>query len=79
MEAHAVPQAVAASVKRKRQVNFSEKLIEDVVTDVRHIGASAAAHKANKGLQAAEHIKEETVRKWLWRWRKEGNFWTKQT
>lgn len=78
MEDHVVPVDAARAVKRKRRSDYCPDQISRVVTDARHLGPKAAADKANVSLPVAEHIPEETVRKWLFRWKREGAFWEQE-
>ena len=75
MESHAVPVDVLCALKRKRRADYSAEQISTAVTEARHSGAHAAAAKLNRGLSSADSIPEDTIRKWLSRWKKEGAFW----
>lgn len=77
MEDHVVLREAAAVSTRKRK-NHSPELIGRAVTEARHHGAQAASLAVNKNLSMAERVGEDTIRSWLGRWRKEGDFWTKQ-
>lgn len=74
MEAYAVPGEVVQSVKRKR-LTYESATYEKAVTLARHHGSLVASAKLNAGKPEAEHISESTVRTWLSRWKKEGQFW----
>lgn len=78
MEDHVVPLEAASAMKRKRRSDYTSEQISKAVTDARYHGAKVAAEKSNAGKPVAEHIPEETVRKWLSRWKKEGSFWEEQ-
>ena len=71
MEAFAV---ASQSVKRSRQ-SFSDDRIGAAVALALQIGTMAATKKLNSGMPPADQMQEATVRKWLSRWKKEGNFW----
>ena len=74
METHAVSAAALESSAKKRKQCPSE-LIEQAVMEARHIGGQAATMKVNRNLARNEEVNEDTVRKWLSRWKKEGPFW----
>ena len=74
MEAFAVASPAAQSVKRTRQ-SFSDDQIGKAVALARQIGSMAASKKLNSGVPPADQMQEATIRKWLSRWKTEGNFW----
>lgn len=78
MEGFVVSAAAASAVKRKRVTHPKER-IGEAVNHARHVGAAAAAHAMNKKLALEEHVSEDTVRSWLFRFKKEGKFWEKDT
>ena len=65
--------ALASSAKKRK--NYPTELIGQTVAEARHIGAQAAAVKVNRNLSRDEQVNEDTVRKWLSRWKTYGNFW----
>jgi len=71
-----VVSAAAANVKRKRTTHPPDR-IQRAVTLARQVGAFAATSEIRKFLPDDDSITEETVRTWLFRWRKEGEFWDK--
>lgn len=76
MEDHAiVPVDVKSAAKRKRQSHYDPDLVNRAVTEARHIGAQAAARSINKARPQDQQVPEDTVRKWLSRFKHEGPFW----
>ena len=75
MEAFAVPANVVLDLKDsgKRKQRPPEH-VEQLVTKARHVGPHAAALEYNLTAPKDLLISSETVRTWLYRWRKEGNF-----
>ena len=76
MEAFAVLANVVLDLKEsgKRRQHPPEH-VEQLVTKACHVGPHAAAMEYNLTAPKELLIYSETVRTWLCRWRKEGNFW----
>ena len=79
MEAFAVPANLVLDLKDsgKRKQRPPEH-VEQLVTKARHVGPHAAAMEYNLTAPKDLLISSETVRTWLYHWRKEGNFWEVQ-
>jgi len=78
MENFLVGKEAVAAAKRKRITHPPER-IEKTVCLARHVGATAAALQLNRTLSAEEQVQVATIDTWLSRFRKEGNFWEKNT
>ena len=74
MEAFTVSSAAVAVSKRKRRTAYPD-VVAKAVALARQVGALHATNTINKTLPQEEHLLEDSVRKWLCRWKKEGEFW----
>ena len=79
MEGFAVAASAVAVAKRKRAAPHPPDRIERAVNLARQTGPLAAVSTMNKELGVDEKLSEEVVRQWLFKWRKQGEFWKKST
>ena len=76
MEAFAVQANVVLDLKDSGKCKQRPpEHVEHLVTKKRHVGPHAAAMEYNLTAPKDLLISSQTFRTWLYRWRKEGNFW----
>lgn len=71
--------AAAKSTRKRKNYDSNPDFVKGVVESARHVGADAAATAINRNRSADDLIPVGTIRKWLHRWKQEGEFWTKES
>ena len=73
MKSFVVDADAAQSVKRTRHGAYDPDFIANAVKLIRQVGATAAVAQMNKKNEGSVTV--DAAKKWLSRWKKEGNFW----